>query len=78
MEGLSYFMDGTNRKCLPDGRKEMQRPGKFENVKKKDHATARKLLQHGISDFVSASGSGRGEVRGSRKNFSGEEEQKDK
>ena len=29
------FIDGNNKKCLPDRRKEMPRPGKIENVKKK-------------------------------------------
>ena len=32
------FMDGNNRKCLPGGRKRIQRPGKIENVKKKINA----------------------------------------
>ena len=58
----------------------MQSPGKIENVKKKIYARAKKMLQHGIGSFVWASGSGEGEVRGSRKKFSGREkrEQKDK
>ena len=51
----------------------MQSPGKIENVKKKIHARARKVLQHGIGNFVWASGSGRGKVGGSRKKFSGGE-----
>ena len=42
MERLPHFMGGNNR-CLPDGRKGMQRPGKIENVKK-IHASARKML----------------------------------
>ena len=50
----------------------MQRPGKIEDVKKKIHARARMLL-HGIGNFVWASGSGRGEVEGSRKKFIGRE-----
>ena len=29
---LSHLMDGNYRKCLPDGRKERQRPGKIENM----------------------------------------------
>ena len=62
-------MDENNR-CLPDGKKEMRNPGEIENVKK-IHARARKVLQHGIGNFVSASGSGRGEVGGRRKRFSG-------
>ena len=48
----------------------MQSPGEIENVKKKIHAGARKVLWHGIGNFVWASGSGRGEVRGSCKKFS--------
>ena len=35
----------------------MRRPGEIEDVKKKIHATARKMLWHGISNFVWASGS---------------------
>ena len=48
----------------------MQSPGEIEDVKKKIHARARKVLQHGIGNFVWASGSGRGEIGGSRKKFS--------
>ena len=48
----------------------MQKPGKIENVKKKIRARAKKLLWHGIGNLVWANGSGRGEVRGSRKKFS--------
>ena len=44
VERLSHFVAGNNRRCLPDGRKEMQRPGKIENVKKKIHARAKKML----------------------------------
>ena len=51
----------------------MQRPGKIKNVKK-IHAIARKVLLHGIRNFVWASGNGRGEVGGSRKKFSVKEE----
>ena len=37
----------------------MQRPGKIKDVKKKKiHARARKVLSHGIGDFVWDSGSG--------------------
>ena len=32
VERLSHLMDGNNRKCLPDGRKGMRRPGKIEDV----------------------------------------------
>ena len=48
----------------------MQSPGKIENVKTKIHAIARKVLYHGIGNFVWASGSGQGEFKGSRKKFS--------
>ena len=50
----------------------MQTPGKIENVKKKIHARARTVLEHGISDFVWASGSEQGEVKDSRNKFSWE------
>ena len=39
-----HFVDGNNRRCLRDGRKGMQSPGKIEDVKKKIHARARKVL----------------------------------
>ena len=53
----------------------MRRPGEIKDVKKKIHARARNMLEHGIGNFVWASGSGggRGEVGGSRKKFSGGE-----
>ena len=51
----------------------MQRPGKIGDVEKKIYTRARKMLQHGIGNFVWANGSGRGEVGGSRKKFSGRE-----
>ena len=51
----------------------MQSPGAIKSVKKKINARARKVLWHGIGNFVWASGSGRGEVGGSRKKFSGGE-----
>ena len=41
---VSHLVDGNNGRCLPDGRKGMRRPGKIENVKKKIHARARKML----------------------------------
>ena len=41
---LSHLVDRNNRRCLPDGRKGMQSPGKIEDVKKKIHARARKIL----------------------------------
>ena len=44
-----------------------------ERLKMKIHARARKVLQDGINDFVWTSGSGGGEIRGSRKKFSGRE-----
>ena len=37
-------MNRNNTRCLPDGRKGMQSPGKVEDVKKKIHARARKML----------------------------------
>ena len=60
-------MNGNNRRCRPHGRKGIQRPRKIENISGKIHATARKVLYHGIGNFDWASGSGRGEVSGSRK-----------
>ena len=51
----------------------MQRPGQIEDVKKKFHAKARKMLSHGIDNFVWASGSGREKVGGSHNKFSGGE-----
>ena len=49
----------------------MRRSGNIEDVKKKIHARARKMLYHGIRNFVWANGSGGGEVEGSCKKFSG-------
>ena len=49
---VSYLMDGNKTGRLPDRRKEMQRPGKIENVKNKIHAGTRKSLLHGVSDSV--------------------------
>ena len=43
---------------------------KIENVKK-IKTRARKLLWHGIGNFVWASGGGRGEFYGNREKFSG-------
>ena len=63
-------MYGNNRRCLPDRRKGMQSPGEIEDVKKKIHARARKMLQHGIGNFVWTSGSAGGTVCASRKKFS--------
>ena len=73
VERFSHLVDGNDRRCLLDGRKEMGRPGTIEDVKKKIHARARKMLLHGIGNFVWASGSGGGKVGGSRKKFSGGE-----
>ena len=42
--GFSYLVDENNRRCLPYGRKGMRSPGKIEDVKKKIHARARKVL----------------------------------
>ena len=41
---LSHLVDGNNRRCLPDGREGMRRPGEIEDVKKKIHVRARKML----------------------------------
>ena len=41
---LSHLRDGNNRRCLPDGRKEMSIPEKIENVRKEIYARARKVL----------------------------------
>ena len=68
--GFPILWNGNNGRCLPDGRKGMRRSGKIEDMKKKIHARARKVLQHGIGNFVWASGSGRGKVGDSRKKFS--------
>ena len=48
----------------------MQKPRKIENVKWKNHTRARKMLLHGIDNFVWASGREREEVYGSREKFS--------
>ena len=44
VERLSHIIRGNNGRCLPDGRKGIQTPEKIENVKKKIHAGARKML----------------------------------
>ena len=41
---FSHLVRGNNGRYLPDGRKGMQRPGEIEDVKKKIHAQARKML----------------------------------
>ena len=51
----------------------MQNPGKIENVKKKIHARARKCFSMEKATLSKANGSGRGEVGGTRKKFSGRE-----
>ena len=48
----------------------MHSPGKIKNVKKKIHARAKRVLLHGIGNFVWASGSEREKIGGSRKKFS--------
>ena len=53
-------MDGYNGRCLPDGKKGMRRPGEIEDVKKKIHARAKKVLWHGIGIFVWAMAVGGG------------------
>ena len=42
-KGFPILWMGIIRRCLPDGRKGMQSPGKIEDVKK-IHARARKVL----------------------------------
>ena len=44
IERLSHLVYGNNGRCLPDERNGMQRPGEIEDVKKKIHARARKML----------------------------------
>ena len=44
VERLSHLVNGNNRRCLPDERKGMRRPGEIKDVKKKIHARARKVL----------------------------------
>ena len=56
----------------------MQSPEEIENVKKKIHARARKMLSHGIGNFVWPSGSGREKVGGSCSSVWEKGEQKDK
>ena len=51
----------------------MQCPEKIEDVKKKIHFKAKKVLWHVIGNFVWASGNEQEKVRGSREKFSGEE-----
>ena len=51
----------------------MRRSGEVEDVKKKVHARARKMLLHGMGNFVWAGGSGREKAGGSHKKFSGGE-----
>ena len=44
VDRLSHLIDGNNGRCLPDGQKGMQIPGKIENVEKKIYLGARKVL----------------------------------
>ena len=37
----SHLVHANNRRCLPDGKKEMRSAGKIKDVKKKVHARAR-------------------------------------
>ena len=48
-------MDWKKKRCLLDGRKGKQRPGKIENAQENSLARARKVLQHGIDNFVETS-----------------------
>ena len=68
---ISHLM--KYRRCHQVGTKGMQSPGEIEDVKKKIHARAWKMLWHGIGNFVWASGSGGGKIGGSRKTFNGRE-----
>ena len=58
---------------LLDGRKEMQRPGKIEVVKKKIHSREKKVFQYGIGNYVSAGSGEREVIGGSPKKFTGNE-----
>ena len=51
----------------------MQSLRQIEDVKNKIHVRARKILKHGIGNFVWANGSGRGKVEGRCKKFSNRE-----
>ena len=44
MQRLSHLVDGNNRRCFLEGSKEMQSPEEIEDVKKINHARARKML----------------------------------
>ena len=41
---FSHIMNWNNGRCLPNGRKGIQRPEKIENVKEKINARDRKVL----------------------------------
>ena len=57
----------------------MQRPKMIENAPDKIRARARKMLQHGIGDFVWASGNGQKRFLAAARNSVGKkEEQKEK
>ena len=44
VEWFTHLMNRNNRRCLLDGRKEMYKPGKIEDVKNTLRARARKVL----------------------------------
>ena len=44
VERDSQLVNKNNRRCLPDRRKGMQSLGRIEDVKKKIHVRARKIL----------------------------------
>ena len=49
---MSNLVNGNNRRCLPDGRKGIKSPEKIKNMKKKVHNRVRKMLYHGIGNFI--------------------------
>ena len=62
-------MDKRNRSRLANERKEMQRPEKDKDVKKKIHASTRKVPQNKVGDSVCGGGSGREKTEGISKNL---------
>ena len=61
-------MNGNNKRCLLDGRKGFK--DQMKDVLEKNHVRARKVLWHGIGNFVRSSGSRQKVVYGSREKFS--------
>ena len=69
-------MDGSNGRL--DGTKGMQGPRKIENVKKKIHARARKVLWHGIGNLSGLVAMDKKRLEATARNSAGEKvEQKD-